>query len=358
MRRLPWRPAFGALALAVAAAWALGPLPGERPVQFVRPASSPVASAPRPQELAKYSSPVRYAYVPACQDGSGPCVNWNLVTASGERGWLPGATAGQPLALSQDGTRAAYLRGKDETYVVADLTTGTITALPVRQEGGSVTEIFGAQPPLFSLDGRHLLVQRDHLDKDEEVVLENPMIVDIERGAVHRLPRVGRVVGWTDAGLAVMTRKRTDDLPGHVTSATFTVYSPQGKAVTTYRLPGNLADGTVVSPSGRTLASLVREIAADGVDDRGIALTGTSSGEPVRSVVPRMPAGWRISEIVRWDGEDALVVRSRGPHGELAHHLLDLGTGGVRPIGVDMSGVADLVLQPAELGVVIASVRQ
>ncbi|WP_188191065.1 hypothetical protein [Nonomuraea sp. SYSU D8015] len=356
MRRLPWRPALGAAALAVAAAWAIGP--GERPIRFLRPSSSPAASAPVPQKLAKYASPVRYAYVPACQDGSGPCANWNLVTASGEHGWLPGADAAGSLALSQDGTRAAFLRGKDERYVVTDLRTGKTKPLPVRQKGGSVTEIFGAQPPRFSLDGRHLLIQLDRLDENDDVVLENPMVVDIERGAVHRLPRVDRVVGWTNAGLAVMTRKPTDDLPGHATSATFTVYSPQGKAVRTYTLPGNLADGTVTSPSGRTLASLVREIAPDGIADLGVALTDTSSGKPVRAVAPRTPTGWRIREILRWDGEGALVVKSRGPYNEIAHHVLDLGTGGMRPLGIDMGHVADLILQPADLGVVVGSVRQ
>ncbi|TMR98058.1 hypothetical protein [Nonomuraea basaltis] len=359
MRRLPWRSALAAVAVAVAVVWVIDPLalPGERPIQFLRPELPRAASAPKPQKLSKYASPVRYAYVPACQDGSGPCANWNLVTAGGERGWLPGADAAGSLALSQDGTRAAYLRGKDERYVVADLRTGTLTPLPVRQKGGSVGEIFGAQPPLFSLDGRHLLIQLDRLDKDDETVLERPMIVDIDRGAVHRLPATDRVVGWTDGGLLVVTSKRTAGLPGHVTKAKFTVYSPQGKAVRTFTLPGNLTYATVPSPSGRTLASPVHEITPYGVADFGVTLIDTSSGRPVRTIVPGLPAGWRIREIVRWDGEDALVVKSSGPYNETGHHVLDLATGGMRPIGADMSDVADLPLQPAGLGVVVANVR-
>ncbi|MGN9836666.1 hypothetical protein ACTMTI_00955 [Nonomuraea sp. H19] len=361
MRRLPWRSALAAVAAALAAAWVIGPvsLPGEQPIRFVRPepATPAGAAAAKPPKLSRYASPIRYAYVPACEDGSGPCANWILVTTRGERGWLPGADAAGSLALSQDGTRAAYLRG-DETYAVADLMTGTLKPLPVRQKGGSVGEIFGAQAPLFSLDGRHLLIQRDHLDKNDEIVLERPVIVDIDSGTAHRLPATDRVVGWSDAGLLTVTSERTDSLPGHITSAKFTVYSPRGKAVRTFTLPGNLTYGTVPSPSGRTLASLVRELTPDSIADLGVTLTDTSSGRPVRTVVPRLPAGWRIGEILRWDGDDALVVKSRGPLDETTYHVLDLATGGLRRLGIDMAEVADLPLQPADLGVVVASVRQ
>lgn len=357
MTRLLWRSALGAMAVAAAAAWVIGALPGERPIQFAPSEPAPPAYVSTPQKLTKYASPVRYAYVPACPDESDPCADWILVTTNGERGRLPGADAGESLALSQDGTHAAYLRGEDERYVVADLRTGTLTPLPVRQKGGSVGEIFGARPPIFSPDGRHLFIQREHLDKDDEIVFERPMIVDIDRRTVHVLPAVDQVVGWTGAGLVVATNKPADNLPGHVTVAAFTVYSPRGKVVRTFTLPGNLAAG-LPSPSGRTLASLVREVTPDRVTTHGVALTGTSSGKTMRTVVPRLPAGRQISEIVRWDGEDALVIKTRGPYNKIGHHVLDLATGGVRPISVDMADVANRLSRPAEFGVVVGSVRQ
>ncbi|MEW9546887.1 hypothetical protein [Nonomuraea sp. NPDC050783] len=359
MRRLPWRSAI-AVVLAILAAWWVAepvPSPDGRPVQSVPLVARPAAPVPdRPPERARYASPIRYAFIPACDDGSGPCRNWNLVSADGERGWLPGADAASSLTLSPDGTRALYRHGEDDRYVVADLRTGRLTPLAVRDEDGSVGEIFGAQPPRFSLDGRHLVLQPDHLDEDDELVLERPLIVDLGNGSVRRLPRAGRVAGWTRAGLVTVISERADDLPGHPSRARFTVYSPQGRAVRTYTLPGNLAEGTFPSPSGDLLASVLYEAADGGRTGTGVTLTGTASGRSVRTVLPRLPPGWRIRSIVRWDGEGELIVITRGPSREPAYHVLDLATGGVRRIELDLAGVANYPLQPAELSTVLAAV--
>ncbi|MGW0801973.1 hypothetical protein [Nonomuraea sp. NPDC002799] len=347
MRRFPWRAAVAVVAAVPAVVWVLDPPPAEPPVTFLRPSATP-AAAPPPAALSRYASPVRYAYQPACQDESGPCTHWNLVTAGGEHGWLPGADAGGDLSLSGDGTRAVYLR--DDTYVVADLTTGTLKPLPVRHKGDPAGE------PLFSLDGRHLLIQFDHLDEDDEVVPDDRLIVDIDRGAVHRLATAGEVAGWTSDGLVTVSTRRTDSLPGHVTSASFTVHSPRGETVRTFTLPGNLGAG-VPSPSGRTLAALAQEITPEDVAHLGVNLVGASAGRLARTVVPRLPPGRHLTEIIRWDGEDGLVVRTRGPAGEIALHVLDLATGGTRPLGVEMADVTDPFRAPAGLSVVVGSVR-
>ncbi|MEW1838190.1 hypothetical protein AB0392_09550 [Nonomuraea angiospora] len=351
-----WWSALAAAALAVATAWVIGPAGEQPPVQFVRP--EPARAVAAPAGLGRYASPIRYAYAPACDNGSDSCGPWVLVSWGGERGGLPGTDAQGSLSLSPDGTRAAYLRTSDETYVVADLRTGAVKALPVRLKGGTVGEMFGAQVPLFSLDGRHLLIQRDHLDEDDEIVLENPMIVDLGTGAVRHLPAVGQVVGWTSAGLMTMTSRRTDSLPGHATSAAFTVWSPKGEVAGRFTLPGNLAASAMPSPSGRTTATIAREVTPDGVAGLGIVLTDTSTGRPARTVAPRLPAGRQAQAVLRWDGEDAVVVRTSGPRDETAYHVVDLATGAARQLDVRMSDVADQFLRPAELGVVLGKVRQ
>ncbi|MFI6733685.1 hypothetical protein ACIBI9_12215 [Nonomuraea sp. NPDC050451] len=330
---------------------------GEKPpVQFARPEPAPAVAAP--EKLGRYASPIRYAYSPACENGSAPCSHWVLVAWGGERGRLPGTDAADSLSLSPDGTRAAYLRTSNDAYVVADLRTGAVKALPVRLKGGTVGEMFGAQVPLFSLDGRHLLIQRDHLDKDTETVEDNPMIVDLGTGAVRDLPAVGQVVGWTSAGLMTMTSRRTNSLPGHTTSASFTVCSPKGKVAGRLTLPGNLAESAMLSPSRHTMATLAREVTPDGVVGHGIVLTDTSTGRPARTVAPRLPAGRQATRILRWDGEDAVVVRTSGPRTETAYHVVDLATGAAPQLDIRMSDVADQLLRPAEPGVALGKVRQ
>ncbi|MEV4578705.1 hypothetical protein AB0K16_36225 [Nonomuraea jabiensis] len=177
-----WWYALAAAALALATAWVIGPTGEKPPVQFARPAPAGAVAAPR--GLSRYASPIRYAYTPACDNSSVPCGPWVLVAWNGERGGLPGTDAADSLSLSPDGTRAAYLRASDGAYAVADLRTGAVKALPVRQKDGTVGEMFGAQVPLFSLDGRHLLIQRDHLDKDDAAAAGGP--------AGHERPALGR----------------------------------------------------------------------------------------------------------------------------------------------------------------------
>ncbi|NUR88245.1 MAG: hypothetical protein HOY71_29505 [Nonomuraea sp.] len=352
MRRLAWRSCLAAAAVALAAAWVTAPPHAPR---FVRDAQASPPDLAMAGERTTFAAPVRYAYSADCHDRSGACVHWLLVSATGERGWLPGAVDETLFTLSRDGLRAAFLRADDHTYVVTDLRTGRVTPLPVKQDG-TVTPVFGAQPPLFSPDGRLLLVRRDHLDKDTEVVLDDPLIVDVAKGTVTRLPGGGEVTGWTSEGVVMRTGAPAYDSPGHLRAVRFTVYSPKGRRIRAYTLPGNVEQGSGPSPSGRLIASRHREVAPGRVVQLGVALFDTATGEHVRTVVPRLPDGWWVSRLVRWEDDDTLVVLARGPSRELTCQVLDLRTGAVRPIG--LTGQADYPLQPGELSVVLGSVRQ
>ncbi|MEU8247102.1 hypothetical protein [Nonomuraea sp. NPDC048916] len=330
-------------------------LRAEPPPQFVRTATEQRASAPAAHKLTGPTpAPIRYAYAPSCE-GTDACDHWILVSARGERRWLPDAGDGGSLTLSPDGLRAAHWSATAGRFVVLDLKAETTRTLPVKGED-SIGELLGGRPPLLSLDGRHLLVQSDHLDKNDEVVLERPLIVDIERGTVTRLPGGETVVGWTAAGLALVRERSTDRLPGHVSTASFVIRSPRGEVIRRIVLPGNLAKD-LFSPSGRTLATLAREIAPDGVVTTGVVLVGTSKGHPARTVVPRQPTGRQIAEILRWEGENALVVRTADARNNGAYHLLDPTDGAMRPIEISTPDVVDLPLNPMETALVLGSVR-
>ncbi|NRQ32249.1 hypothetical protein HII36_10430 [Nonomuraea sp. NN258] len=355
-----WLPGIALAALA--AAWVVQPLfEPPPPPRFVTtattaPTQAPALTAPLVTTTRADGPlpPVRYAYVPSCQGDADPCTHWIVVSSDGRHSWLPHGAQDTPLALSHDGTRAAYPRKADGRFVLHDLAANTVKPLPVTA-GESVGELFGAQPPLFSRDGRHLLIRLDDLDEEVEVVLRDPVIVDVERGVVRRLPAADRVVGWTAKGLVLMTERRTDDRPGHTTTAEFTVYSPQGAVVGRYALPGNLAWRSVPSPAGATLATIADDLTPTAVTGRGIVLVDPDTGR-TRRTVP-LPGGWRARQIVRWTDENTLLLRTSDRADEPGHHLLNLATGQATLLDLNLSGAVDLPLQPVEQSVILGAVR-
>ncbi|MEV0202206.1 hypothetical protein [Nonomuraea sp. NPDC050691] len=355
----PWTYAAAVLAV-VTAVWVTAPAWSGPPVRFVRTGTDPLVPTPGPRALrGPAPAPVRYAYRPVCDDGGEACKHWILVSTRGERWWLPYGFGEAPLALSRDGTRAAYWHQKKQRYAVVDLTRGTTTYLP-QGIAAPVGADRATQPPLFSLDGRHLLVAQDRLTPEaEDVVPGTLVVVDVTSGRVRRLPRGERAAGWTARGLALMTVEPAGRSPGHVTSGTYVVRSPEGAVVSRAALPGNLAEQAVPSPSGETLATVATDVTPDGLAFRGVVLTGTRAGAPVRTVTPRLPAGWRVGEILRWEGEDALVAETRGPHGETAHHLLGLADGSASPLGFDVPPPPDdsLTVPPEGTRLVTGRVR-
>ncbi|MFI9554174.1 hypothetical protein [Nonomuraea endophytica] len=254
-------------------------------------------------------APIRYAYQPECLDQSGPCLRWHLVSTRGEQWWLPGASAQETFVLSDDGTRAAYRRGKG--LVLHDLMSGKVTPLPVK----------GYEEPIFSLDGRHLAVGRE--------------VADLATGRVHRLNGVARA--WTSSGVITSTLEPDDRTPGQVNVTFFTVSSPEGRRLRRFTAPGDLSSDGVLSPSGRQFATLTREVMPTSVTTTSILLSRE------RAVTPRLPAGWTITTILRWTGEDTLLVRLRGPVNRIAYTIVDLTTGRPLPGGVEERGLSTVI---------------
>ncbi|MFI6293211.1 hypothetical protein ACIBEJ_16600 [Nonomuraea sp. NPDC050790] len=255
-------------------------------------------------------APVRYAYQPLCLTRSDHCMRWRLVSTRGEEWSLPGANGEETLALSADGTRAAYPRG--EGLVLHDLPTGKITPLPVTGE-----------QPLFSPDGRHLAVGRQ--------------VVNLATGRVHRLD--GEARGWTSSGVVTSAVEPDDRTPGRVSVTVFTVSSPQGEKRRSFTVPGDLSANGALSPDGRTLATLAREALPESVTTTGIVLTGESA----RTVTPRVRDGWTITTILRWTGENTVLVELRGPLNGAAYEVLDLATGRPLPGRVEERGLATVI---------------
>ncbi|MFI6596397.1 hypothetical protein ACIBHX_09115 [Nonomuraea sp. NPDC050536] len=229
------------------------------------------------------TSPVRYAYHPECDDEVPECERWVLVSVRGDRWRLPDALSDDVLALSRDGTRVAYPHRKTRRLVVADLEAGTAKTFPVKP-------LFDT--PEFSLDGRRLLIPGAH-----------PVIVDVARGTVRGVP---------DGTVPVP--------PGHVTSTTYIAYAGGG-AIRRVTLPGNLVGK--LSPSGRLLATVPREVTPDEVITPGVLLVDTATGRSIRTI----PGP--VQDVVRWESESALIVRENG------YQVLDVDTGARRPLGID-----------------------
>ncbi|MFI6899977.1 hypothetical protein ACIBKY_01890 [Nonomuraea sp. NPDC050394] len=268
------------------------------------------ASLPPATELkGPAPAPVRYAYQPECPGQSGPCLRWHLVSTRGEQWWLPGVSGEDTFVLSDDGTRAAYPHGGG--FVLHDLMTGTVTPLRVEGEG----------EPMFSLDGRHLAVGRE--------------VADLATGRVHRLN--GEARGWTSSGVITSTLKPDDRTPGRVNVTVFTVSSPEGRRLRRSTSPGDLSSDGVLSPSGRQFATLMREVTPTSVTTTSILINRE------RAVTPRLPAGWTITTILRWRGEDGLLVRMRGPANRIAYHIVDLTTGRPLPGGVEERGLSTVI---------------
>ncbi|MDF2708580.1 MAG: hypothetical protein K0R62_4232 [Nonomuraea muscovyensis] len=328
--RSPWPYAAGVLAL-LAAAWVVAPLASDGPEMIAGP---PLTAGPGPRELTGPApSPIRYAYEPTCRDDSPGCEHWILVSARGERWWLPHGLRGDVFVLSWGGTRAVHWHDKQARYVVRDLTTGITRPLPYGP-GKDALDPAG-YPRLLSPDGRHLLLQPGRGKRHGELSSSEPgggSIVDVERGTTRRLPRGERGVAWTPTGLVLVTEKPESDSPGHITSAAYVIRSATGGAVRRFTLPGNLAHRGLPSPAADVIASPAAEVAPDGVDHLGVVLTDTRTGRTVRTVVPRLPAGWWIDRILSWADDGALAVTVRGSHHERALRLLDLADGTVRPV--------------------------
>lgn len=341
---------FALFVMAFAAAvWVSAPIwhAEESQAPMVRP--QPARTGAPAQELkGPAPAPIRFAHQATCREWAPMCRHWILVSERGERWWLPYGFDDSPLALSRDGWQAAYRwDGKESRYVVRDLKTGETRKLPSKIG----RTVFGDQP-LFSLDGRHLVFEQDHLDKHDEIVRDPPVIVELDSGTISRVPTSdGSPVGWTTDGFVLVKSTGADPAPGHVRTAVFTVRSPNGKLVRQFSMPGNFFTGLSISPSGRLLAGLIKEVTPNDVRVTGITLVDTT-GRPLRTAVPRASSGWSIEKVVRWEGEDALILRLRAPEGRISVQSMELATGVMRPLGIESTEVLDLPLDAVEDSVI------
>ncbi|WP_170991294.1 hypothetical protein [Herbidospora galbida] len=162
----------------------------------------PVAS-PGPGELpVKGVSPAAYAYYDWCgrEITSGTarlsgrdCLQWRLVTRSGERYRVPEAKSAHagpadnaqtlvaaPLEITPDGRKIAYYSEKDQRFAVRDLESGSILLAPPLVPAADVRR--NAAEIALSADGRYLAVSvQDGLNT----------LADLETGALTDLP-----AGW------------------------------------------------------------------------------------------------------------------------------------------------------------------
>ncbi|GLX94641.1 hypothetical protein [Herbidospora sp. NBRC 101105] len=164
---------------------------------------APVASPGRGELPVKGVGPAAYAYYDWCGDelASGTarlhgrdCLQWKLVTRTGERYRVPearSAHAGKtdddymlnapPMRISADGRKIAYYSEKDRRFAVRDLESGVILLAPPVVADPDIRR--NAAQIALSADGRYLAVSvTDVLNT----------LTDLETGDVAEIP-----AGWT-----------------------------------------------------------------------------------------------------------------------------------------------------------------
>nr|WP_062334855.1 PD40 domain-containing protein [Herbidospora sakaeratensis] len=244
---------------------------------------APVASPGRGELPVKGVGPAAYAYYDWCGEEitSGTsrlhgrdCLQWRLVTRTGERYRVPearSAYAGKtnddyllnapPMAVSADGRKIAYYSEKDRRFAVRDLESGVIRLAPpvvadpdIRRDAAQIA---------LSADGRYLAVGvTDVLNT----------LTDLETGALTEIP-----AGWTvhgvGAGGAPVVVGDTGRLGlfagGEVTPFTGRAWhtpgpaSPDGTAVAylsrAYPENGGSTDATVVDAEIATVDAVTGE---------------------------------------------------------------------------------------------------
>ncbi|MEV0146699.1 MULTISPECIES: hypothetical protein [unclassified Nonomuraea] len=123
--------------------------------------------------------------------------------------------------------------------------------------------------------------------------------------------------------------------PVDLVAAELALRARSARVVSRAELPGVLATTAVPSPAGDTLATVATESSPGGPVPRGVVLTDARGEGPTRTVVPRLPAGWRARAILRWESGNTLVTETRGPHGEVGRHLLNPADGTTTPLRLD-----------------------
>ncbi|WP_143591272.1 hypothetical protein, partial [Thermoactinospora rubra] len=246
--------------------------------------------------LTRLPEPVKYAYQGWCRErpdprNPPPCLQWRVVTGSGKEWRIAGAQAGVPegakeslpFTVSQDGWRIAYVRSEDFRYIVHDLRTGTQKAIEVAHEG--------MEPRLHaSPNGRFFAVTFGVPENARGAML------DFETG--RSLQSIGgdilaiRNDGWR----VVRTKREVTNVPGFAVLTHLGLEGPDGRIHRAFRVDAGMLDyGCAISPNGRALAMVTRDLKLVKMDLR----TGLVSGE-------RENAEDAVS-VERWDRHGVLL---------------------------------------------------
>lgn len=273
---------------------------------------------------------------------------WLAVSAQGHVWDLPEQRPGLEVvpALSLDGTRLAYLKGKPlaTQMVIVDLVTGAQTSFPdVLGPDASRPRryrVVGQQPSWFSPNGQSVLVAGNARDQDDPT---RYLILSVD-GEVRPLtvPAEGFIAGWVDndsvafytytaPGRGTVTVRdlqgrveRTVDVPelGAVDTVNGLVdqwtasLSPQGdRLAVNESLEGNTRRTAVVDlTTGNQISNGFVELAAQGCpvvwrDDNLLVPGTTEAGEP--SVLHPESGVLRLRSTTSGTGTDLIVADTR-----------------------------------------------
>lgn len=141
---------------------------------------------------------VRYGWVDACpkKDYSIPCGPWTLTLGSGKTVQLKDAAvhpvlpngktdteSSAPIAISGNGRFVGYFRKSDRRFVVRDVGSGSVKALPgkaaMAPKGVGMLNV----DPLLSPDGRRIVI--DYYDDAAKLP---SLLVDLRTRAIHKIP--------------------------------------------------------------------------------------------------------------------------------------------------------------------------
>lgn len=198
---------------------------------------------------------VRYAWVDSCpkKDYTVPCGPWTLSLVNGRSVKLKDAVvfpksatgstdkeASAPIAISGDGRLVSYFRKSDGKLVVRDVAKGRVKALPGKAatlpRGVGMSDIDTA----FSSDGSTFAI--DYFDAEAK---QKSLVVDLQTGAIARIPGAEVVQGFSPSGDYLLTARTTDD-----NTTEFAVYDKSGDEVHSRVVPQVISNNAPIALSG------------------------------------------------------------------------------------------------------------
>ncbi|GAA2394873.1 hypothetical protein GCM10010404_60350 [Nonomuraea africana] len=268
---------------------------------------------------------VRYGWVDACpkKDYSIPCGPWTLTLGSGKTVQLKDAAvhpvlpngktdteSSAPIAISGNGRFVGYFRKSDRRFVVRDVGSGSVKALPgkaaMAPKGVGMLNV----DPLLSPDGRRIVI--DYYDDAAKLP---SLLVDLRTRAIHKIPGNETVQGFSPDGSHLLTSRGTDD-----NTTELAVYDASGTEVQSRVVPQVVANNAPIAlaDDGVTVGLVIVSPQANG---KARLRTYDLSTDTVSDAVTlRVPAGEAANRLV-WDtaGEVTLWTVKSDAEGETSH---------------------------------------